>query len=244
MDLLNKGLQSFANQMKKIKKYYNKIICYIFDESTAIWVHIPEIINTNRLVYPFRYDIIMRQRFLTFYDDNKELYFRNREKFLKKSQQQPYYRYFIGIEGAQNQLKKKYGNDLSVEKLFEIRVDNFVYLYESIIKNGFSNKRKRRISLKCPFKVDSIEKDRNEFFIGNGCHRLAVLRHLYGNFLSRKFFRRRYFSTLRIVNTTAILAQNGLLSSQELNEISLQSEEISFITSPSNCAAREPFRPT
>ena len=214
--------------MKKIKKYYKKIICYIFDQATAIWVHIPKIINTNKLVYPFRYDIIMRQRFLTFYDDNKELYFRNREEFLKKSKQEPYYRYFIGIKGAQNQLKKKYGNDLPLEELFEIRVDNFISLYESIIKNGFSHKRKRRISLKCPLKVDGIEKEMNDFFIGNGCHRLAILRHLYGVCLSRKFFRRRYFSTLGVVNITATLAQSGLLSSQELNEISLQSQEIFF----------------
>lgn len=190
---------------------------FALNKLTAFWARISKEIDTDTLVYPFRYDVIMRQEFLGFYDKNKELYRKNKDSFFNLAEKEPYFRFFIGISAAHNWVKRKYGENLPQEELFRIRAEKFIELYESILKNGFTFKEK--IPLKCPWKIKSPEASGRKFFLGDGCHRLAALRYIFGKQLSRKYFRRYFLYEYTLRNNTLMLARKGLLSKEEVEVV-------------------------
>ena len=174
-------------------------------------------IDTDTLVYPRRYDIVMRESFVEFYTAERKLYLEDRASFIAEARKLPYYRYFMGIPAASVSLRQQYPAE-GIDQLFTRKAERFAILIESI-GNGYD------ISKKIELKYHLRGPATGTLSIGNGCHRLAVLRNRNGRILDARYFTRTLVLSTKLRDNTAVLKNKNLLTDAELLEIASMVKE-------------------
>lgn len=151
----------------------------------------------------------MREKFVRFYRANREIYLEDRRSFAALARELPYYRFFTGIPSASAALRRRYPSEPE-DSLFARKIDLFVALIESMDRSGFD--RSGRIRLKYHVRGPA----RGSLSIGDGCHRLSVLRQTHGPVLEVRYFKVTPWLSSRVRDNTATLAAKGLLTDEEV----------------------------
>lgn len=165
-------------------------------------------ISIRALVYPLRYDVLVRKSLYDLYVAHRELYRRDPGSFLDLAQKHDYYTWFTRV------LLVRYAPDdaLSAPRLrdlFAQRVASAVAVYDSIVADGFDPARPvepytgREI-----LPADSGRVVQHKYYAGDGCHRLACLMSQGYNELPREFVRIKCFKRLVPFDNTALLARH------------------------------------
>lgn len=122
---------------------------------------------------PLRYDVLVRLRFIEWYERNKIIYVKDKERFMEDAKKTDFF--FQQTRVSRKSKRFKWSED-EAEIVFRERVDSFISMYEDIRWNGFDAKHK--IQLHAASKI--VETDTGKMvthigYIGNGCHRLSIL---------------------------------------------------------------------
>lgn len=131
-------------------------------------------IPIDALIFPLRYDVEVRQAFLDFYRENAALHESNLTQFCIEAKRQSLY-FFQFEQVKYGRPGRKALDDVSIA--FEQAVQGFIKLYHSIITDGWDERFP--IGISAPRFVQSTlqgKKVPNRYFVGDGCHRLAILR--------------------------------------------------------------------
>lgn len=174
----------------------------------SYWVpeeELPLSLDIGLLVFPLRYDILIRKSFFDFYSDHRGLYQQNPSEFINALSTHPYHTWF------QKVLMVRYHSDrvideIAIRELFAEKVRAGALLYDSIQQRGFDTQFPI-----IPFTGESIlpatsgRAVTGKFFMGDGCHRLSCLMSMGYQELPRGFFRVRCFRSLSPFDNTALL---------------------------------------
>lgn len=166
----------------------------------------PSSLAIRPLVYPLRYDILVRKQFFEFYRRERQAYRADPGGFVRAAQDHEYHRWFTSVlierfeQGAR-------GDRAKSDALFARWVHKAAALFDSIADTGFD----RRFPI-TPFtgrKIESVPdgvEEGQRYFMGDGCHRLACLMVLGYDELPREYTRIMCFSTLQPLDNTSLLA--------------------------------------
>jgi hypothetical protein len=169
---------------------------------------LPAEIPIQPLVYPFRFDILIRKAFFEFYKENISLYRQKPEAFVKLAKGHDYFKWFNNIFIVRNE-KGSIGNQEKVNSLFTQRVHEVAALYDSIQSEGFD--------LNCPIipyvGENILPTNRGEiseatYFMGDGCHRLAYLMSEGYTTIPRQMIRVKCFKQWRPIDNTSLLKEH------------------------------------
>lgn len=125
----------------------------------------------HELVSPLRLDVWVRAEFFTFIRAHRELIERDWDRFIWLARQQPYHVWFHEIA-----LEARPGDRHQVDQYFQDRVRRSIVLLNSWEEHGF--RRGSYIQMwrtKHPRPTASGKLVTREFYLGDGCHRLALL---------------------------------------------------------------------
>jgi hypothetical protein len=159
-----------------------------------VWLdqsQIAEELDITELVSPLRYDIVIREEFLSLYLSNQDLYHSDFDCFFEFAIQHPY---FVCFQKMEPQLM---GDEMALRAGFMDGIKRFIGLYEDITRRGFDTttpivpKTGQRI---LPTKQG--KRVSGKFFMGNGCHRLACLKVLGYRKLPVDYIRVQCYRTL------------------------------------------------
>ena len=169
---------------------------------------VEEEIDIHSLVFPLRYDILIRKGFFEYYAEHRDMYRDDPSTFLRFVKQNPYYDWFcrVLVERYAPQLRD---NPEALTKDFASRVTASVKLYDSIVSHGF-DKSSPIIPYtgRCILPADSGRETDARYFMGDGCHRLACLMSLGHKTLPRDFVRVKCFKRLVPLDNSRLLADS------------------------------------
>ena len=127
------------------------------------------------LVYPLRYDILIRKDFFDLYAANRDLFHADLDAFLAKAKDHVYYEWFTKVLLARYE-PRSMDDERRAMALFQDRVMRSAELHELIRINGFDQRHPI-----IPFTgmkilpADSGKYTGQKYYMGDGCHRLACL---------------------------------------------------------------------
>ncbi len=127
------------------------------------------------LVSPLRYDVVVRARFFEFYDARRDLYVNDFPAFLDAARAEPYFTWFSRI--AMSRYKPRVAADPKLlAAAFEDRVRRAALLWEAFSARGFDSRFPVTLRVAGRRTRSPAGKDvRRPFYMGDGCHRLALL---------------------------------------------------------------------
>jgi len=123
------------------------------------------------LVSPLRYDILVRAEFFRFIERHEGLYDNERRRFMRKARAHDYFLWHQAVATQHSRWSPR-----SADKAFARRVDKSVSLLRSFRAEGFDERHP--ITIWAADKVlptDTGKHIHRRFFMGDGCHRLALL---------------------------------------------------------------------
>lgn len=167
----------------------------------------------SSIIVPLRYDIIIREDFISFYLKNKEIYINNFDLFVKKSLNELFYDYFkIRLAVYRPKLLKDRN---MVVKEYKKYVKNFINLFEDIKNKGFD----------ASFPV-TLHRSifSNKLYIGDGCHRIACLKFLGYKYLPKEHGKAVVSVFYRPRNNTRMLLDMNLISKVTYKKFTSQNE--------------------
>lgn len=134
-----------------------------------------QIVDIEKLASPLRYDVIVRRDFFNFVASERRLYDRNPERFSALSTRQAYHVWFERI------FCELFRRDLLSDaakraNAFSEKVSRCVALYDSFQAQGFLPKHP--ITLRTGREILNSRSGKRlsqRIFVGDGCHRLALL---------------------------------------------------------------------
>jgi len=166
-----------------------------------------EEIDILSMVYPLRYDILIRKKFFEFYVSNKELYLRDVSAFMCLARETQYYEWFCRIIAVRE--KYNFTKDINViNKHYEERIRESINIYESIIAKGFD----------CNYPIIPHTGEKIlpaisgrtsviKYHMGDGCHRLSCLIALGYEKLPKEYFRIKVFNKYVPLDNTIVLSK-------------------------------------
>lgn len=184
--------------MLKLGEYW-----YWLPESAA-----PEEIPIRPLVYPLRYDILIRKAFFDFYAANRELYARDPEAFIARAVDHEYHAWFTRVLMVRYE-PQSVSDPQRTLTLFRDRVQRAAALHDSIAARGFDPAHPI-----VPFTGETIAAHAGasatdqKYFMGDGCHRLACLMSQGYTSLPRQMMRVKCFRRLIPFDNTALLSDH------------------------------------
>lgn len=187
-------------------------------------------VDTRGIIWPFRFDLLVRLDFLSWLESEREEKIANSElreitgasikesrDFFSEAKAHPYFIQYTKLKRGHRLCNFDFE---SAEEAYADGLANFIRLHEEIKRGGFETKR--RITLKKPMlKLRSWgrgEKNRDTH-IGDGCHRLACLLWGKKSFVAPdRFFKLKYklFIKPEESNLTAGYKVLGILSAQDI----------------------------
>jgi hypothetical protein len=168
----------------------------------------PNEVPIEPLVYPLRYDILIRKSFFDFYSENRSLYREDSAKFIELAHDHPYFQWFTKVLVIRFHNESK-NDSRMIDQLYAERVREAATLHDSISSQGFD--------VRFPiipytgnkiFPTDSGKSVSGTYFMGDGCHRLACLMSQGYTSIPRSMLRVKCFSQLRPIDNTAMLSQH------------------------------------
>lgn len=169
---------------------------------------VDEEIDIHSLVFPLRYDILIRKGFFEYYAEHRDMYLEDQATFLQSVKQHPYYEWFCKV------LVVRYAPHLqddpeALQRDFASRVEASTNLYDSMVSHGFD-----RNSPIIPYTgqlilpADSGRETGTKYFMGDGCHRLACLMSMGYTRLPREYVRVKCFKRLVPLDNSRLLADS------------------------------------
>jgi hypothetical protein len=175
------------------------------------------------LVSPLRYDVVVRLDHFRFIERNEELAKRDYEAYFRAALEEPYFVWFRDI------FCKRFHPDLLesesiLENSFHNQLRKARRLFSSFTRNGYDAKRPLMIKTAVDIVPTETGKELSQkYFVGDGCHRLALLLSAGERSLSPRYFRiRGYESLLPVDNTQPLIAALGLRASDYFGFYSLR----------------------
>jgi len=158
------------------------------------------------LIYPFRYDVLIRRSFFELYSANKDIYLHDCKAFIDLARAHPYFEWFSKVLVVRY-LPQIIGDEKSIATEFENRVSTSVTLYESIMNRGFdANSPIILYTGKIILPADTGRQIEGRYFMGDGCHRLACLMAMGYESLPKKYVKVKCFNRLIPLDNTRLLA--------------------------------------
>jgi len=173
------------------------------------WYWLPEDAMTEdipiySMVYPLRYDILIRKSFFDLYALNRELYKDNEQGFRKLACEHVYYTWFQKV--YMNRYRNDTQNRLTSDDIFARLIRDAACLYDNIHEHGFNtNFPIIPHTGKTIGYSTSGQQVEGTVFMGDGCHRLACLMSLGYSSLPRSFTKIKCFSRLSPFDNTFLL---------------------------------------
>jgi len=199
---MTRGLRYKANQALNPIKAMMKVGNYWY------WLppdEVPDEIPIRPLVFPLRYDILIRRSYFDFYSENRELYRTDFSRYLAKACGHQYFEWFTKVLMVRSE-RASIGNREKTLALFAERLQGAADLHNSFESKGFN--------LAHPIipytgleilPADSGVVTGEKYFVGDGCHRLACLMSLGYQSLPRKFLQIKCFRKLTPLDNTSLL---------------------------------------
>ena len=162
--------------------------------------------SITQLIYPLRYDVLVRKSFFDLYKTHQELYRSNLPAFIKLTKQHPYYIWFVEVAIAKAKPEIR-ADQSKIDKAFIKRVHRSISLYENMKASGFD--RSKPIILQAGDTVitpKSGVKTDHEVYPADGCHRLACLVSFGYTQLPADYIRLRRYKKLQPLDNTSLLA--------------------------------------
>lgn len=177
------------------------------------WVWLPDAEDTSDLeiwplVYPLRYDILIRKTFFDFYAEQRRLFEEDFPAFMTKVKYHQYYEWF------RNVLVVRYephllNNATALEGAFKERVLAAVRLYDSIESMGFDKSRPIvPYTGNIIMPADTGRVTGEMLYAGDGCHRLACLMAMGYKRLPRSYVRIKCFKRFIPLDNTRLLSSS------------------------------------
>jgi hypothetical protein len=185
--------------LNKIKTHY-KQQKYGQDWTYLDQSQIEEGLDITKLVSPLRYDIVIRRDFISFYLAHKKMYRTDFNGFMDKAVQHPY---FVCFQKMEPELVE---DETACLSSFAEKVQRFVTVYEAIATDGFDKSEPiipKTGTVILPTKEG--KKISTQFFMGDGCHRLASLMALGYQTLPSDHIRVKSFPKLSPIDGTVQL---------------------------------------
>lgn len=152
-------------------------------------------LKVGSLLAPLRYDIVIRKDFLGFYEANKSLYLSDFNSFLNLALK---HAYFLCVT-------TRYANlvvdESAMMETYARRIRRFIAVHESILQNGFD--KSFPLVLTTGMEILPTLNGKcvsGQFFMGNGCHRLACLMHAGYETIPLEFIRIKCFPRLQPID--------------------------------------------
>jgi hypothetical protein len=134
-----------------------------------------EPVDIRKLISPLRYDVLVRKQFFELLADDEKLCINDFDRFVEKAKRSPYFDWFEKIycfrfhpELVRDCAKRR--------SAFRERVRKSADLFYNFRKAGFL--KSHRITLRSGRKIlpsDSGKSVPSQLFVGDGCHRIALL---------------------------------------------------------------------
>lgn len=164
-------------------------------------------LDIKSLVYPFRYDILIRKEYFSFYLENRDLYRSDFPAFLELAKNHAYYLWFtkVAIPRASSELRD---NPEEIEKTFIKRLRKSAVLYDRIKEHGFDRRHPivpHTAELILPTVTGKTTEEK--YFMGDGCHRLACLMVLGYKKLPKGYYRVKCYKKFVPLDNTSLLME-------------------------------------
>jgi hypothetical protein len=165
-------------------------------------------LDIKQLVYPLRYDVVVRRDFIRFCEKRWQLYEADFESFFLKAMAQPYYTWFYHVY-VPRMCAKFIGDSVAINDEYAKRVKATVELYRLISSQGFNpafpimpNTGENIL------KTASGRATGAKYYMADGCHRLACLMVLGYKSIPKEYVRVRCYKTLTPLDNTSILERH------------------------------------
>ena len=160
------------------------------------------------IIFPLRYDVLIRKSFFELYGANRELYINDFKRFMLLAGQHPYYEWFSKVLVVRY-FPQIIGSEKSLAAEYENRVVTSAKLYESIMAQGFDEHFPIILYTgKTILPADTGRKMDATYYMGDGCHRLACLMSMGYEALPKKYVRVKCFKRLVPLDNTRMLASS------------------------------------
>ena len=169
----------------------------------------------DELISPLRYDICVRMEYLRWYADNKELFDRDFGLFVELSRNHPYFRWFKAIH-CRKLHPKLLRNEQTLSAAFVHRMRQSAILHSRFRAQEFDKTHPlvlyscKRLEATATGKIVD-----RAVYMGNGCHRLALLKLAGNRWLEPDMYVIRTYPTYSPVDNTFDLFQQLQLSSRK-----------------------------
>lgn len=167
---------------------------------------VDETIDIRSMIFPLRYDILIRKSFFEFYAGHRDLYRDDPNAFLQLARAHPYHEWFEKVLIVRYEPRLQ--QDLAGrEQAFAGRVVASAALYDSIESRGFD-----KSSPIIPYTgkqilpADSGRETGAKYYMGDGCHRLACLMSQGFTKLPREYVRVKCFRRLVPLDNSRLLS--------------------------------------
>ena len=186
-------------------------------------LHPKKALSINELVSPLRYDIFIRRDFLQFVRDRHSLFHSDFEAFLDEAMQQSYFGWFKHVLCARRApellddpggLRASFADRVTAAEalLASVEERGIDKSYPILLKTGLVVRPSRsgcRVSLPC--------------YLGDGCHRLAMMVLEGWKTLPPEYYRVLYFPVYRPLDNTSRLRKHfGLYGQRYIEFLSSQ----------------------
>ncbi len=167
-----------------------------------------------QLVSPLRYDIVIRARFFRYYEDNRELFASDIREFVRRALDHSYGQYYRHIALVRYR-PAVLAEQRRLHSAFEDRVRRTAALWESYRQRGFDPRFP--IILRVPGRSTSFgtKAVRRSYYVGDGCHRLAMLLADGRTHLPRSWHRLDLVPLSTVLDNTSMLLPHLAVSDEE-----------------------------
>ncbi len=127
------------------------------------------------LVSPLRYDVLVRLEYFRFHERNLELYRGEFPRYLELARQQPYFVWFREVL-CRRRFPQLREDPAGLARAFEQRVRAAAELHRGFRERGFDERNP--IILRAGRRIRPTptgKRIRRKLFVGDGCHRMALL---------------------------------------------------------------------
>ncbi len=165
------------------------------------------VIQTRPLLFPLRYDIELRRSFFELLCEHRSVSGSTESSLESAARGGPYYQWFEHVLVPRN-APHMINNPQMMNGLFSRRVAENVALFDSIRTRGFDTSQP--ITPYAGIQVGPSTEGRSinqDFYAGDGCHRLACLMALGYDELPSEFVRPKQFRRLNPLDNTLVLAK-------------------------------------
>lgn len=165
-----------------------------------------EDIEIASLVYPLRYDIVIRKDFFNFYKTNRDAYNDNFQAFFDEAREHVYYQWFRNVLVPRFKPELS-GNTEAIDIVYLDRVQKSAALFDAIEKSGFDARHPI-----LPYTGETIlptstgVRTEAKYFMGDGCHRLAYLMSTGHKRVPANHVRVKCYRELTPLDNTSLIA--------------------------------------